>query len=298
MPFDSPQFYMVSTPIGNLEDITQRALDTLKQVDLIAAEDTRQTKKLLNRYQVNTPLQSLHSFNEQKATSQLIKNCLDKNLHVAIVSDAGTPCLNDPGYLLVKQASEEKIPTVTIPGASSLTAAISLSTRPTQTFTFIGFLPATRTARIKLVKKYISNQETPTLIFFCTPHNVHNVCTELCSLALESNPELHLELFRELTKKFEERISLPLKSFTPDTICEQVKAKGEFVGILYIDNGQEKHTQSDLSDDMKTELTKEIELVIKTIPSATNKEIINFLKAKFGLKKGQIYPFLVEYKNS
>jgi len=132
--------YVVATPIGNLQDITFRAVATLQQVDLIAAEDTRQTRKLLQHYQIKTPLTPYHDRNEIRAAARLCEQ-LEFGKQIALVSDAGTPGLSDPGYRLVNLVRQRQIPVVVVPGPSAVTAALSVSGLPTDRFTFVGFLP-------------------------------------------------------------------------------------------------------------------------------------------------------------
>ena len=136
--------YIVATPIGNLQDITFRALDILKNVDYIACEDTRQTIKLLNHYDIKNKLVAYHKFNELSKSNFIIDD-LKKGMNIAIVTDAGTPCISDPGYIVIKKAREENINIYAIPGASAVVSALSVSGVDTSNFTFIGFLPVDNT---------------------------------------------------------------------------------------------------------------------------------------------------------
>jgi 16S rRNA (cytidine1402-2'-O)-methyltransferase len=146
--------YIVSTPIGNLEDITLRAIRVLKEVDLIAAEDTRHTKHLLDRYQIQTQLTSYHDHNKEEKAPVLIARLLEGK-SVALVSDAGTPGISDPGYFLINLAADQKVPVVPIPGATAAIAALSVSGLPTDSFVFEGFLPAKHGARLKRLQKLL-----------------------------------------------------------------------------------------------------------------------------------------------
>ena len=161
--------YIVATPIGNLEDITLRALRILKEVDRIAAEDTRHTRKLLTHYGIQKQLTSYHEYNEKTKSSQLIHR-LKEGCRVALVSDAGTPLLSDPGFRLVQEAICAEAQVIPVPGPSALTAVLSASELPTDHFAFDGFLPAKKAAR----RKYLTGlrEEERTLVFYEAPHRV------------------------------------------------------------------------------------------------------------------------------
>jgi len=180
---------IVATPIGNLSDITLRALDTLKKADAILCENTKHTKLLLKHYEIETKLLSYHKFNEKKRESQVLK-LLDEGKHVALVSDAGTPGINDPGADLVDCCFEKEIAVEVIPGASSLSAALSLAGSNAFPFTFIGFFPR------KGGKKWLEREEA--IVFFESPKRM--------SKTLEMLGDREVIVFRELTKKFEERV--------------------------------------------------------------------------------------------
>lgn len=191
--------YIVSTPIGNLEDITIRALSTLKEVGLIAAEDTRQTQKLLNHYGIHTPLTSYHGYNKEEKAEVLVRR-LQEGQSIALVSDAGTPLISDPGLYLINRCIQEGIRAVPVPGASAVPCALSVAGLPTDSFVFEGFLPQKRGKRLK---KLNSLKELPhTLIFFESPHRLTQTLTD-CLEVLGDRP---IALARELTKVFEEVI--------------------------------------------------------------------------------------------
>ncbi len=189
--------YVVATPIGNLEDITIRAIRILKEVRLIAAEDTRRTRILLDRYQIETPLISLYDQNELKKSGLLLAR-LQGGDDVAYVSDAGTPGISDPGYILVREALASGISVVPVPGASALIAAISVSGLPMDTFVFYGFLPSKPTKRRQLL---LSLQgENRTLIFYESPHRLLDSLKDIAELLGERD----VVLSREMTKLHEE----------------------------------------------------------------------------------------------
>jgi 16S rRNA (cytidine1402-2'-O)-methyltransferase len=189
--------YLVSTPIGNLEDITLRALRILKEVDLIAAEDTRRTGMLLKHYDIRKPLTSYFEANEQKKNAFILSK-LQQGQCVALVSDAGTPGISDPGFRLARLALENKIPLVPVPGPSAAITALSVSGLPTDAFLFKGFLPRKSKKRRDLLRDLEGVGET--LIFYESPHRV----SETLSDVLEILGDRKMVLTRELTKIYEE----------------------------------------------------------------------------------------------
>jgi len=193
----SGTLYIVATPIGNLEDITLRALRILKEVDLIAAEDTRHTKKLLTHYGIQKHLTSYHEYNEKTKSSQLIHR-LKEGCRVALVSDAGTPLLSDPGFRLVQEAIRAEVQVIPVPGPSAVTAVLSASGLPTDHFAFDGFLPAKKAAR----RKYLTGlrEEERTLVFYEAPHRVQESLRDI----LEILGDREIVLGREVTKLHEE----------------------------------------------------------------------------------------------
>ena len=196
----SGQLIIVATPIGNLGDITLRALETLKEVDLIAAEDTRRAKKLLSHFEINCPLTSLHMHNEKTKSNRLIERVLNGQ-KVALLSDAGTPCLSDPGYLLVRDAVEAGIEPEIIPGVSALTYAVAACGFPVSDFHFAGFLPQKSGKRRSSLKHYVENSKT--VFFYESPYRVNKLLVEVIE---EIGPETRMVLIREATKLHEEHI--------------------------------------------------------------------------------------------
>jgi 16S rRNA (cytidine1402-2'-O)-methyltransferase len=189
--------YIIATPIGNLEDITLRALRLLKEVDVIAAEDTRHTRKLLTHYGITTPLTSYHDHSETEKSPELIAQ-LQAGKNIALVSDAGTPCIADPGFRLVTAAAEAGVSVVPIPGPSMVTALVSVGGLPTNRFAFEGFLPAKHTQRRKALQHL--KQEERTLLFFESPHRVLDMLVDLEDIC----GDRRIVIGRELTKMFEE----------------------------------------------------------------------------------------------
>jgi 16S rRNA (cytidine1402-2'-O)-methyltransferase len=189
--------YIVSTPIGNLEDITLRALRILKEVDLVAAEDTRHTSHLLKHYDIHTPLTSYFEGNELKK-KEFILSKLKHGDRIALVSDAGTPGISDPGFRLIQLAIENQIPVVPIPGPSALISALSIAGLPTDAFLFKGFLPHKSKKRQDLLKQLKEVRET--LIFYESPHRLAETLKDI----LETLGDREMVLTRELTKVYEE----------------------------------------------------------------------------------------------
>lgn len=215
--------YLVSTPIGNLEDITLRALKTLKSVSLIACEDTRQTSKLLQHYQINCPTISYHEHNERER-SQYLLNKLNSGESIALVSDAGTPVISDPGFVLVQKAIEAQIPVVSIPGPSALLPALIGSGLPCHEFLFIGFLPSKQAQRRKKLEEIKSLPYT--IICYESPHRISASLTD----AKEILGIRKTVIARELTKLHEEFLRATLSDLS-DRILEH-PLKGELVLVI------------------------------------------------------------------
>lgn len=189
--------YVVATPIGNLEDFTFRAVRMLKEVDLIACEDTRHTRHLLTRYGISTPLMSYHEHNEQRRVPELLKQ-LQSGKSVALVSDAGTPVLSDPGYALIQAAVDAGMPVVPIPGPSAITVALSVAALPTDRFLFLGFLPRKTGERRRALQEVAGLPYT--LVLFEAPHRLERTLLDVQAVL----GNRHIVMMRELTKKFEE----------------------------------------------------------------------------------------------
>lgn len=219
----SGTLYIVATPIGNLEDMTFRAVRTLKEVDLIAAEDTRHSRKLLNHYGIATRMTPYHDHNEQLKTDYLLENLL-AGQNIAIITDAGTPCIADPGYRIAKAAAEKGIRTVPIPGASAIVAALSASGLPSDRFAFEGFLPpkqGKRKSRLDTLKN-----EDKVIIFYEAPHRLAATLSDMAEIL--GNRETVVA--RELTKIHEEFRNGTLQELA-DFYREQ-QVKGELVILI------------------------------------------------------------------
>jgi 16S rRNA (cytidine1402-2'-O)-methyltransferase len=193
-----PALYLVATPIGNLEDITLRALRVLKDVDVIACEDTRQTQKLLNHYSIATRTTSYHEHNEMTKSAELVKE-MQEGASVALVTDAGMPGISDPGYRLIALAIRHHVPVVPVPGASAFLAALVASGLPTDSFRFSGFLPAKRGERRTLLETVKSSPRTS--VFYEAPHRIVETLEDVVEVLGES---WHVVIAREVTKIHEE----------------------------------------------------------------------------------------------
>ena len=218
------EIFIIPTPIGNLGDFTYRSKETLIQVDKIYAEDTRTSKKLLVKYDINTPLFSYHQHNEHKIVDTLINEVKDKNLSIALISDAGTPGISDPGFLLVNKAKENNINIYCLPGATSIIPAIVQSGFATDEFSFYGFLPHKKGRKNKL--QNIINQTT-TIILLESPHRLLKLLKELHDLI--SNNRM-VSISRELTKIHEENIRGTAEELLLHFSSKKVK--GEIVVII------------------------------------------------------------------
>jgi 16S rRNA (cytidine1402-2'-O)-methyltransferase len=193
-----PALYLVGTPIGNLEDITLRALRVLKEVDVIACEDTRQTQKLLNHYAITTRTTSYHEHNEMTKSAELVKE-MQEGASVALVTDAGMPGISDPGYRLIALAIRHRVPVVPVPGASAFLAALVASGLPTDSFRFSGFLPAKRGERRAALESVKSSPRTQ--VFYEAPHRIVETLTDVVEVLGEAR---HVVIAREVTKLHEE----------------------------------------------------------------------------------------------
>ncbi|MES2682738.1 MAG: 16S rRNA (cytidine(1402)-2'-O)-methyltransferase [Pseudomonadota bacterium] len=215
--------YVVATPIGNLGDLSPRAQAVLASVEAICAEDTRMTGPLLAHFGISRPLRALHEHNESRVTAELIGQ-MQAGKTLALVSDAGTPLVSDPGYALVKAARDAGLPVMTVPGPCAVTAALSIAGLPTDEFTFAGFLPARggpRRARLQVLAA-----ESRTWVIYEAPHRILE-CVE--DLALAVGPERRVFLARELTKRFEQSVQLPAGDLLGWLQADSNRQRGEFV---------------------------------------------------------------------
>ena len=260
--------YVVATPIGNLEDMSQRAIRILQEVSLIAAEDTRKTGRLLNAYDIKTPMTSY--FEHSKLTKlDYILDCLEKS-DVALVSDAGTPGLNDPGYDLIVAAAKRGVTVVPIPGPSVVVAALVVSGLPTDRFTYLGFLPRKAGDRRRFLKSVVD--ESATLVVLETPHRLKESLADM----LDTLGDRHIAVCRELTKLYEEifrgRVSEAIAHFTAP--------RGEFALVI---DGKREITKPGLTDDV----TVRLQNIRRS--GMTAKEAIAEVSKETGLPRKKLY---------
>jgi 16S rRNA (cytidine1402-2'-O)-methyltransferase len=218
--------YVVATPIGNLGDISRRAIEVLSSVDVIAAEDTRHTGKLLSEFSISSKLVALHDHNEDRSTASILQ-MMEAGQSIAIVSDAGTPLISDPGYHLVNQCLSMGFDVVAVPGPSSVTAALSIAGMPTNRFSFEGFVPAKNVAR----REFLSNLkfETRTQVFFESPHRINETLRAITEIM---GPDRQLSLCRELTKTFEQVVLGTASEISERVGSGDIPSRGEFVLVL------------------------------------------------------------------
>ena len=274
----SGQINIVSTPIGNLKDITLRAIETLKSVDLILAEDTRIAKKLLNHFSINNRLESFNDKNESVKNENLIKK-IKEGKNIAIISDAGTPLINDPGFKLIRFARKENIKVTPIPGCTAVIAGLSASGISTDKFTFLGFLPRTKIKRRKNLSQLLHKQET--LIFFESVHRIESTIIDMKELF---GTERKAVLCKEITKIHESFIGENFLEITDYIKEHQDKLKGEFT--IIIEGNREKTIDLKKIDNILDILQSEI----------SSKDAVKICSIITGYTKSIIYKRLLERK--
>lgn len=235
--------FLVGTPIGNLADITYRAIDTLQQVDLIACEDTRVTRKLCNYYDIKTPLKSYHEHNKDQQTDYMIEQLLS-GIDIALVSDAGLPLISDPGYELVVEARQHDIKVETIPGPNAGLTALMASGLPSYTYTFLGFLPRKDKEKQNVLSERMF--QSSTLIIYESPHRV----TDTLKVIDKIDSQRRVSLGRELTKKFEQIVTADVNTLLTMLQNSEIPLKGEFVILI---EGAEAEISTTWFDDMSIE---------------------------------------------
>lgn len=275
--------YVVATPIGNLGDITQRAQQTLQEVDLIAAEDTRHSGRLLSHFGITTRCIALHEHNERDAAAGLIER-LSQGLSIALISDAGTPLISDPGYYLVREVQQAGYRVVPIPGASALIAALSVSGLPSDRFSFEGFLPPKLEARRRALDALA--REPRTLIFYESTHRILDSINDMAEIL---GPQRPAAVVRELTKTFE-----TVKRATLAELCEWMAAdnnqqRGEFVVLIQGYEGEQSMERVEIDPQ---QLLKEL---MELLPPKKAAAVASKLT---GLKKNALYELGLRLKES
>ncbi len=269
--------YLVATPVGNLEDITLRALNILKEVDLIACEDTRHTAKLLTRFGISTPRKSYHKFNEQSRTQQLLQ-MLREGKNVALVSDSGTPLVSDPGFEIVASCRKEGIPVVPVPGPSAAIAALTGSGLPADSFFFAGFLPARKSLRRRRLEELA--QIPATLILFEAPHRLLASLEDMVVIL----GTREASIARELTKVHEEFLNGTLDELL---VIMQARPKIQGEITVVIERGQATVNAAVYPDSLKQHLEAEIK---KT--GLPRNEALKSVAKQRGITRKQAYNLL------
>ena len=264
---NKPTLYVISTPIGNLKDITLRAIDTLNEVDYILAEDTRTSSVLLSHYKIKKPMVSYHEFNKLDQENKIISD-LNDGKHIALISDAGTPGISDPGYEIIKKVIEEGFHVVSIPGASAILSALVTSGLIIQPFTFLGFLPRKANEQTETLSLYVNRKET--LVIYESPNRITKTLQKL----FEVLGNRKIAIARELTKAFETIIRTDLK----DAVTLEMNPKGEYVMIIEGSNETSK-PQLDVKSHY-LELIKE---------GYSSKDAMKIVADKHNIPKNEVY---------
>lgn len=269
--FEPGCLYIVATPIGNLDDISRRAVAVLGEVDAIAAEDTRHSRGLLQHLGISSPLFALHEHNESAAAEKVVSR-LRQGDSIALVSDAGTPLISDPGFILVREARRAGIKVVPVPGASSILAALACSGLPTDRFIFEGFLPAKSGARLRRLTELADEQRTQ--VYFEAPHRI-----EACLVDMQEafSPIRQAVVARELTKTWETFLTGSLEALLDQVRADANQSRGEIVVVVA---GHEKQAEVD------AEALRLLDVLLEELPLKQ----ASVLAAKFmGLNKKQLY---------
>lgn len=267
--------YICPTPIGNLEDITIRTLNTLRFVDEIYCEDTRHTIKLLNHYEIKKPLFSLHEHNENMKSDEVIEK-IKSGKNIAYVSDAGMPGISDPGSKLIQICIENGLQVTTLPGASAMVVALVNSGLDTRSFTFVGFLERENSKKKSQLQKLFQKEET--LIIYESPHRIKQTVKQLHEVFLNRK----IVIAREISKKFEEYIRTDLQTLDYMLNYEKKELIGEL--ILIIEGNKDINQEQVLSDDEIISILKE-----KTDSGLSTKDAVKFVSKEYNINKNKVY---------
>jgi len=272
--------YIVATPIGNLADMSQRAIEILQSVDVIAAEDTRHSGFLLQHFAIKTPSVSLHDHNEQQRSETLLTR-LQQGESIALISDAGTPLISDPGYKLVSLVREHGIPVIPIPGSCAVIAALSASGLPSDRFSFEGFLPSKQGARLQTLEKLAT--DTRTLIFYDSPRRLQSTLIDMVTIFGE---ERRVCLARELTKLHETINTKPLAELLDWVSNDPNQQRGECVLLV---EGAKQH-----QDASEVEVNRVLNLLLKELPV---KKAAAITSALLGVSKNNAYDMALKLQH-
>ncbi|MEP5981722.1 MAG: 16S rRNA (cytidine(1402)-2'-O)-methyltransferase [Marinobacter alexandrii] len=274
--------YIVATPIGNLDDLSARAVSVLNSVEVVAAEDTRHSGRLLQHLGLNKRLIALHDHNERDRAGSLLQE-LEAGRNVALISDAGTPLISDPGYVLVREARNRGLKVSPIPGACALVAALSAAGLPTDRFLFVGFLPAKRSGRRAALEQQV--RETATLVFYESPHRILDA---VCDIAAVFGEEREIVLGRELTKTFETFYSGSVAEVLATLEADPHGTKGEFVVMI---RGAEPVASDD--DAGTLDVDRLLKLLLPELPV---KKVAKLVAELSGRPKNELYQRALELK--
>ena len=273
--------YLCATPIGNLQDMTPRVVETLKEVDLIAAEDTRNSIKLLNHFEIKTPMTSYHEFNKVEKALYLVEQ-LQMGKNIALISDAGTPAISDPGEILVRECHKANIRVTSLPGACALITALTMSGLNTRRFCMEGFLPADKKEKRDILEEL--KQESRTMILYEAPHRLTKTLAEL----YEVLGDREIAICRELTKKFETVMKTTLK----DAIgyYEENEPRGEYVLVL---EGKSREEKKQEKIEEWEKMSIEEHMAFYENQGIDHKEALKKVAKDRGVGKRDIYKYLV-----
>ena len=272
--------YLCATPIGNLQDMTPRVIDTLKQVDVIAAEDTRNSRKLLSAFDIHTPMTSYHEYNKVEKAEQLIMQ-MQNGKNIALITDAGTPAISDPGEVLVRMCQEAGITVTSLPGPAACITALTLSGLSTRRFCFEGFLPADKKERKEILEEL--KNETRTIILYEAPHHLVKTLTDLS----ENLGDRKITLCRELTKKFETILPTTLSATLEK--YEEEDPRGEYVLVLEGKSREEKKQETIASWES---MSIEEHMALYEKEGLDSKEAMKKVAKDRGVGKREIYEYL------
>jgi 16S rRNA (cytidine1402-2'-O)-methyltransferase len=275
--------YIVATPIGNLQDMSLRAIEVLSQVDLIAAEDTRHSSRLLKHYGITTPLMALHEHNEQARIEHCLQN-LNEGKSIALITDAGTPLISDPGFQLVRAARQSGLIVSPIPGPSAITAALSSAGLPSDSFIFAGFIPAKQAARLKKLEGY--SGERRTMIFYEAPHRIVETLHDMQRVF---SPKRRAVLAREMTKTHETFLACTLENLLEIVTLDANQQRGEMVLLL---EGESDKRSEDLNE-VVVKPDKLMEILLEELPL---KQASSLAAKISGLKKNSLYQIGLKLK--
>ena len=273
--------YLCATPIGNLEDITFRVLRTLKEVDLIAAEDTRNSLKLLNHFDIHTPMTSYHEFNKIEKAYQLVEK-LREGTNIALITDAGTPGISDPGEDLVRICYEQGIPVTSLPGPAACITALTMSGRPTRRFCFEAFLPRDKKERAQILEEL--KHETRTIIIYEAPHRLVRTVSEL----LEALGDRELTVSREISKRHEENMQTTFSQLL--AYSEVNEPRGEYVLTIC---GRSREELDEEERQQWEDMTIEEHMAYYEKQGIAHKEAMKLVAKDRGVSKRDIYQALL-----